>query len=379
MARRSRAVEEALERWLEKGLLAPEQADRLRTEATAEHRARIRHWTSLALGGLGAVALLLAAVVFLGQAWDRLSGTAQTLVILAWGGLLYGGGLVLHLRPRTRELSLFVQTAGLLVVLLGMAYSHEVWEAGTLSARALGLVALALPIVLAPIHLREGAVMSGVHVALSVVYLGLFLDRTFGLDLDTIVWILDGLVLLALGVQAYLARRSPGEMDDRALMVLAVSLWAGFVLTAFTGAGPLELGEDTLLALDVWILMVTGLNLWAVATASSEVRKDQYQAHMAACVGTLGVLVMATVSEVFDQDAVVAGIAGAAVGGLGIAYALRSESVAVLRVGALLTVVGMWVFAVDVGGVLGGVGALVATGILLFWLSTRVRGDGAPG
>ena len=131
MARRSKAVEEALERWVSKGLLGPALAEALRVEAEGAHRARTRRWGQLLVAILGAVALILAAGLFAERNWQDLSQGARTAVLVAGGVGVWLIGLAAH-RHRGWEIpGVLLQGGGQAVLLVGFAYSSTAWDSGS--------------------------------------------------------------------------------------------------------------------------------------------------------------------------------------------------------------------------------------------------------
>jgi hypothetical protein len=230
-----------------------------------------------------------------------------------------------------------------------------------------------VPAVLAPVSFGAGVIMAGIHTALSFGFVAVFLDRTFGMDFDAVVWLLDGVALAAVGTFWFAVRRWPRDRTDRALVAFAVSMWAGLVLSLFTGIGPLGMEERAVLAMDVWMVLIVGLTLWGIHRSPSEFRRDAYETNLALCVAVGTLLAMFTAGEVWDLEANGAGAAGAVVGGLGIAYGLLRSSHQVLITGALAVLFATWVFAVTQAGAMGGVAALVLSAGVLFWISTRIR------
>jgi uncharacterized membrane protein len=372
MARRSRQVDQAILRWLTKGLLSPEQAAALQEESAAEHRRQSRRWGQLILAVIGAFALLMAAVMFVQRTWAALTGPTQTAIIVGAGVLAYLIGLVVGGRVAWRYSGPLLQAGGLLVVLMGVVYSLEVWDQGTLGARSMGLFALLVPLLTARRSIREGVAMTGAHVAITVLFLAMFFHRTLSLDPDGVYWALDAVVLLAVAATVMLLRSGRPDATDRALAALAVSLWAGLIMVFLTGGGPLEMGSDSLLPMDVWLAMVAGLTLWAIGQAKSEARLQAFELNLALCVLIGGGMAMATGAEVLNLGTEVWAPMGGVVGGLGLLYGLRRESQSVLRAGALVVLFSTWIFSLEQGGAIGAVLALVATAVLFFWLAGRV-------
>ncbi|HSG46782.1 MAG TPA: DUF2157 domain-containing protein [Longimicrobiales bacterium] len=378
MARRAKRVDQALERWLDQGLVSPEQAAALRMEEEAHHARATRRWGQLLMASLGAFALLMAAILFAERSWEELADGARTAVLLGGGVLVYLAGIGVFRRAAWRYSGILLQTGGLGVILFALAYSVNAWPDGTVWAVAMGLLAFAIPAALGPWSFREGVIMSGVHTALSFGYLAVFLDRTFGLDFDAIAWILDGAAVVAVAVFWVAIRRWPAEYTDRALVAFAVSMWAGLVLALVTGVGPLDMEENAVLAMDVWMLLIVGITLWGIHLSPSEFRRDAYETNLALCVAVGGLLAMFTAGETWNLDAAGAAVAGAMVGGAGVAYGLRRDAHQVLVVSALVILLATWIFAIDQAGAMGGVVALLLSAAVLFWISTRIRAEAEP-
>jgi len=162
------------------------------------------------------------------------------------------------------------------------------------------------------------------------------------------------------------------------LAAFAVSLWAGLVLALMTGVGPLDMGEDAVLAMDVWLLLVVAVTLWGIHLSPSEFRRAAYETNLALCVGVGTVLAMVTAGETWDLGIEGAAAAGAVVGAMGMAYGLRWSAQQVLVTGALAALLATWVFAFNQAGALGGVLALLISAGVLFWISTRIRAEAEP-
>ena len=129
--------------------------------------------------------------------------------------------------------------------------------------------------------------------------------------------------------------------------------------------------------MDLWLAMTAGLTLWGIRETTSDARRDAYEINLALCVGVGGLLAMFTVGETLDLGTSGALAAGAPVAAAGLAYGLRRNATQVLVTGALVGLFATWVFALDHGGALGGVLALVLSAGALFWISTRIREDDA--
>ena len=322
---------------------------------------------------LGAVALFLAAGVFVERSWDTLSEAVRTVVLVAGGGAAGWMGWAARRRPGWEVPGGLLQAGGQSVILVGLAYSANAWPTGSAGAWGVGLAALVILAVLAPMAYREGVLMAAIQTSLSLFYVALFLDRALGLDGDTIVWCLDGVVAAAVLVQLLWMSRWDEHQRDRALMALATSLWVGLVMMILTGFGPLDGSTSGVLAMDLGLALIAGLTLWGIHRAPSELRRDSFELNLAMCVCVGGLLAMFTLGETFNLDSAGAGFAGVAVGALGMVYGLRFGATEVLLAGSGIALFATWVFAIGQAGALGGVVALLVSAGALFWLSTRLR------
>jgi len=373
LARRPRPIDKALDRWTTKGLLSHAQAAELRAEAEVEHRAGTRRRGQLLVAILGAVALILAAGLFAERSWDSLSVGGRVGVLVAGGAAVWGLGWALRRRVSWDVPGTLLQAGGQGVILLGLAYSERAWTSGTPGAWVVGLAALVTLAVLGPMGFHEGVLMAAIQTALSLLYLALFMDRALGLDADTIVWCLDGVVALAVAAQILSMGRWAEDQRDPALMALATSLWVGLVMVVITGFGPLDASTVGVLGMDLWLILIAGLTLWGIHRAPTELRRDAYELNLALCVAVGGLLSMYTLGETFNLDSAGAGFGGVAAGAAGMMYGLRHGATAALLAGSGVALFATWVFAIGQAGALGGVVALLVSAAVLFWLSTRLR------
>ena len=143
-------------------------------------------------------------------------------------------------------------------------------------------------------------------------------------------------------------------------------------MAAMTAAGPLELGDETLLALDAWLLLVTALALWAIHRAPAALRSARYSLHLAASVLIAIPLGFGTALEVYDLPGLAAAAVVAGAGACGLWYGLR-EDARPLVLGSCATIVSAaWYLGVEAGERLGSVLALAFTAAVFFWIATRL-------
>lgn len=373
MARRDRTVEHALHRWTEKGLLDERQVAELRAEALAEHEAVTLRAGQLFIALAGAVALLLAGGLFVGETWPLLSESARTGILGAFSVLTWFAGGRVARRPGWRRIGEVLQVAALALGTVTLVYSDQAWPQGTLGARLVGVVGLAVPIVLGPAAWRGSVGLVSAHTAFSLVYAALFLDRAFGLEAETIVWILDGLLLAALALLWLRLRRRWDRGADHELVAFATGSWAGMVMVLFTGGVVLEWAEHTVWALDLWWLGIVALTVWGAARTVDETRRDVIESHMSACIPLGTALIAFSGAEALDLPDLAWAGAAALVAALGLRWGLRVRNIPTIvsATASLVTVLWVYAFAQSAAGL--AALAMVATAAILFRVASRIR------
>ncbi len=377
--REDAAVQAAIERWRSKGLLPDELADRLRDEVAEAASGRGRRIAQLVVAVTAGVVLLTASLVFLARSWSDFEVLTRTFILGGVGVALLLAGAAMERRPRVRPVGYVLQTSGLLMLLFSYVHSDQTWSAETPGGVLVGIIALLTPIWSVSTSIRRDPVMPAVNAAIGYAFLAFFLER-IGVSEDGIVWILDGVLFLALLVLAARLRAAGPDAPGvaTALYAFVASLLAGLVLAGSTAAGPLDAGGDTIFALDLWLALVVGLALWATHRAPGWIRRDWYADVLAACVVLATVFAFLTLDELGVPSDLL-GVGGAAVGALALFYGVRQDARSVLLTGSLAIVVSVWIFGLEQGGSLGAVAALVFTAGLLFWVSTRLGGDRRSG
>ena len=380
MPLRSNSVEAALERWQRKGLIAAEQVETLRAEASEHAHRSSRSTFQYVLASTGALILLVAAGVFADWLWPRLELGGRAVVLGVVGVAVHIIGLFVGGRERWRAASYVLQITGLLILLGTYAYSEGAWPDASLGGIVIGLLALLTPLVTAPrSFLRRDPVMPAAHLALALAFLATFLWRTFGMSGDVIIWILDGvLAVLALLLVFELRRARDAEETEWALNAFVTAMYAGFVLVALTGLGPLRLESRTVYPMDVWLLLMVMLTLWGIHDAPPMLQRTWYEKQLALAVLISIPLVFGTLE---DASTEVRALAIAGIGALALRYALNNDARSTLFAACFAIIVAAWYLGVDRGGAIGVVLSLAASAALLFWISTRVgwrRGGGEP-
>jgi hypothetical protein len=382
MSRDGREVHEAIDRWERKGLIDEGTARVLRSEAAAAREAGAARYGQYILAGTGAVVLLIAGGLFLDWSWPLMSRSARSGVLALGGFAAHLGGVHLEDRKRWRPAAYLLQTAALGLLLYAAAYSEQAWPDRTSGGVAVGIFALVVPLVLAPRSMRRNVVMPAVHFCGGLAFLALFLDRSLSLAGDEIVWTLDAVLVGSSLVLVRLLSRDPeGTRHPWALNAFATSLLAGFALVGITGAGPLSMDNGVALPLDLWLLLIAGLTLWGIHRAPLGLRRDWFADLLGWTILAWVPLGFFTAHEALGGPPELALALVSGVGMLGLVYGNREGARRVLAMSALAFIVGVWYWAVERGGALGAVLALLVTAGALFWISGRSShsAEGRPG
>lgn len=375
MARHDRGVERALHRWARTGLIDEGLAEKLRREARSEHEAATLRVGQLVTAVLGAIALFLAGALFVSQTWPALSEGARTVTLGVLSIAVWVLGRMVGSRERWTRIGEILQVVALYLVGFALVYSDNAWSDGTTGARIVGVLSLLVPLALAPACWRGSVGLVAAHTGSVFVFVALFLDRTLGLDFETIVWTLDALLLVGLAVLWFRVRDQWNRGVHRALVAFTTGLYVGLVLIFFTGAGVLDLGEATIWGLDLWWLAMVGLTAWGAARTEGDAERDVIESHMALCVllgtfflGFTGAEALEAPTEVWAAMAAVVAVAG-------LAWGLRVRNIPTL-VGSTASMIGvLWVYALDRVETRTAVLAMVLTAALLFWVASRIRAD----
>lgn len=372
------AVHEAIGRWEAAELIDGRTARQLRAEVAASATEGTRRLSQYVLAVTGAVVLVLAGGVFLDWAWPQLGDAGRSSVLALAGVGVLAVGVAFENADRWRPASYLMQTAGMALVLSAYVYSERAWGDATLGGTVIGLLALITPIVLAPRAMRRSEVMPAVHLAMGLAFLAVFLDRSTPLSADATVWVLDAVLLSAMGVLVQVIREDPdGARHPWALNAFVTAMCAGFVLVTITCIEALDLSDETLLPLDLWLGLCAVLTLWGIHRAPEGLRRGWFGRLLAYEMLGWIVLGSATVSETFDAPPELAVLL---VGGVGVAafvHADRHGLRLLMGAASLGFIAPVWWWSVDRAGALGGVAALLATAGFLFWASGRRGRSGA--
>ena len=366
-------IESAIERWEDTGLISGDLAEELRAEHADSVRGGQRRLLQYAVSGTAGILLVIAAVTFFGWSWPELGPGARASAIAGAGIAIVLLGMRREAAGRYVPVTYALQTSGLVLLLSAYVYSMEAWDNATAGGVMVGLLALATPAATIPVFVRRNPVMPAVATALGYGFLAAFLFRAFDLDADIIIWVLDGALFSTLAVLVMLLHAGRAEaVSRRTLYAFAVCLYAGYPLAGMTAAGPLELGDETLLALDAWLLLVTALALWGIHRAPSTLRSARYSLHLAASVLLAIPLGFATALELYDLPALGAAAVVAGAGACGLSYGLGRDARTLVLCSCATIVCAAWYLGVDAGERLSAVLALAFTGGLFFWVATRL-------
>ncbi|HET9949230.1 MAG TPA: hypothetical protein VFQ22_09940 [Longimicrobiales bacterium] len=387
MEREQSAVLSAIERWLRSGLIDEATAARLRDETVRESAAGTRRLTQYLLATAAAAVLLIAGGVLVDWAWVRLGAATQSALLAMAGVAALVAGLRLQASRAWLPAAYLLQTAGLGLLLGAFVHSEQAWEDVSPGGVIAGALSLAVPVVLAPRALGRDPVMPAVHVAAGLAFLAVFLDRATPLSDDAICWVLDAVLLVAaLVLLRVLASDPAGERHPGALSAFVAAMLAGFVLIAVTADVSLDLDDETIWPLDLWLALSAALTIRGVErgtpVASRATLDRLLAAQLLLWIGFGFFTALVTLDGPPELAVLLVGGAGAAAFAYGSARRLR----ALMGVATVAFVVALWYWGADRGGALGGVLALAATAAVLFWTSGRIgavgsaaRGGGAPG
>ncbi len=365
-------VESAIERWTQTGLIGEDLAKRLRNEIVETAAGRSRRTAQYIIAITAGLVLLTASGLFISKSWPLLPTPVRTFILGGAGFALIAVGTAMEPRFRVRPVSYLLQASGLLMLLFAYAHSDQTWPKGTFGGIVAGMLALATPIISTVLSVRRNPIMPAVNAAVAYAFIAFFLDR-IGVPEDAIVWILDGVLLVALAALVVRLRSAGPDTPNVAtsLYAFVASMVTGLVLAGLTAAGPLSAGGGTVYALDLWLLIITGTALWANHRAPAWLKRPWYDDILAVCVVLAAVFAFLTLDELgVDSDWL--GFGSALIGSVALLYGVRTGGQPVLLAGACAVVISVWHFGISQAGSLGAVGALVVTAALLFWVASQL-------
>ena len=170
-----------------------------------------------------------------------------------------------------------------------------------------------------------------------------------------------------------LATDPTGEKRPWALYSFITGLLAGFVLVIATASGPLDLGDEALYPLDLWLGVVATLALWGLHKGPAHVRDAGLERILAVLMLFWIPLGFGTATQAIDGPPEVGLLLVGSAGVAGFLHADRHDLRTLMAVSALAFIAALWYWGVERGGALGAALALFATAGLLFWLSGRMR------
>jgi hypothetical protein len=372
MSRESDLILHAIDRWERAGLVDGVTAEKLRRETDLEAGAGTRRLSQYVLAVTGGAVLLIAGGVFLDWAWPLLGRAARSTLLGAAGIGVVIGGVALEGRGRWRPASYLMQTSGLSLLLAAFIYSESVWPDLSVGGIVVGLLSLVVPIVLAPRAMRLNTVRPAVHRAFGLAFFALVLARATPLSDDAIVWAIDGvLVASAFVLMRLLARDPDGVEHPWALNAFVMAMLAGFVLVWLTAIGPLDLDQQSIWPLDVWLGLSVALTVWGVERGPAGLRRAWLDKTLAWLLAGWVLFGFYTALEALDGPPELPMLLVGGAGVVSFVYANARGFRSLMGAAALAFIAPLWYWAVDRGGALGGVAALAATAGLLFWLSGR--------
>jgi hypothetical protein len=371
MDKTSHPVLRAVGRWEEKGLLDPKVAQLLREEVEEKVQGEGRRWSQYLLAATGGAVLIVAGSTFLAWVWPEMGYAGQSVTLAVIGFLVLGLGLRLPTSGKWLPVAFLLQIAGSILILMALIYSEKAWSDGTMGGWCVGVLGLLLPVALFWKAVREHGVLAGLQAALSFLFLFVFLDRALGLSEETILWILDGVMLVGLVGLAY--RLRDPEVPGWVLSVFLALLISTAVLIVSSANIIWELGAGTIYPMDVWLVIVAGLSLWGLQDgAPVHLRRDWYEHQLALCV-LIGIgFGFGTTLEALGTGPTPAALTVAAVGALGLWFSLPRGARSVLAASCLALLISAWYWGAEMSGALGAVLALVVVSAVLFWGSTRM-------
>ena len=150
------------------------------------------------------------------------------------------------------------------------------------------------------------------------------------------------------------------------------------VLIQITATMPLDMEDSAVYPMDVGLVVIIALTLWAIHKGQPFLRRGWYSKQLVACVIVGTFLAMFTTLAALGTSNFVGALAGASVGGLGLWYGLANGMRDVVIASCFSLIIATWFYGVTESGALGVVGALTFTAVLLFWVSFRL-GRGLSG
>lgn len=367
-----KSVLSAIRRWEDRSLVDSALAERLRAEVAESSKAGTQRLFQYILATTGGIILVIAGGVFLDWAWPQMTEMIRTGVLAAIGLGIHLGGARLERNRRWFPAAILLQTAGLVLLAIALAYSERAWPDLSAGGIATGLVALSFPLVLGRRSLGRNKLMPAVHLAVGLQFVAVFLDRATPLSEHGVLWVLDGILLAAiLGLVALLRSDMRRDQHPWALNAFVMALYAGFVLVVHTSSS-LGLQKDAVYAIDAWLFLTVAVTIYGIHWAPQHLRRSWFAAQLALCQFVwipLGLLSTVGMDGTPESGLMAVGGSGVA----GFLYAREYRVREILVASAISIVFSLWFWGVQRGGALGAVFALVVAAALLFWFSGKSR------
>ncbi len=377
MSAGSKKALQAIRRWEDKGLLAPSLGDKLRAEVAAEAWTDSRRWSQYLLAATGAAVLLIAAGTFLAWIWPGMGFAGQSVTLAVVGAAILALGIALTARDRWPAVAYLLQVAGPVMIAMAAVWSENAWPDRTAGGIGVALVVLATTVLALGAAARKEPLLVALQAPLAFLFLYVSLDRGLGLDMKTSLWVLDVLVLVALAVTAFRLRRSGGPAW--LLGAFTSFLYAGLGLLMFSAVIAWDMKRTAVVPMDIWLLTVAGLSVWGMQDSVPEhLRHEAYERQLAYCVVLWIPFGFFTTLVTLFSGPTEAALVVAAGGALGLWFALRRGSPAVLAASCITLLAAAWYYGSAKAGALGAVLALTSVAILLLWASSRMSGRKAP-
>lgn len=189
---------------------------------------------------------------------------------------------------------------------------------------------------------------------------------------------LDAVLLVGiLSLVRLLVRDPEGRQHPWVLNAFVMAMLEGFVMVSLTAFGPLDLSDEGPYALDFWLALTVALTLWGIHRGPEGLRREWFGRLLAYLLLMWIPLGFWTAFETLNGPPEMALLL---VGGAGVAGFVYGDSEGIrqlMGVAAVAFVLPVWWWAVDRGGALGAIAALVGTAALLFWVSSRTGGPEA--
>ncbi len=371
MAKVSHSLLRALRRWEDKGLLDREKAQVLRDEVEAELQGEGRRWSQYLLAATGGAVLIVAGGTFLAWAWPEMGPAGQSVTLAVIGFLIVGLGVRLPKTSRWAPVAYLLQLAGAILVLMALVHSEGAWADGSPGGWVVGVFGLLIPPAMFWLAVRQNGVLAGLQASLAFFFIFVFLDRALGLDEEAVMWVLDGVMVLGLGILAWRLRKP--DVPEWALGVFLSLLFSSVVLVVLSGEFIWKLESNLIFPMDFWLFVVAALTLWGLQDgAPSHLRRDWYEHQLAFCILIAIPFAFVTTLETLGTGPTAAALTVAVVGGLGLWYSLPRGARSILVASCFALLISAWYWGAEMNGALGAVAALVVVSALLFWGASRI-------